>query len=98
MLLNPAVLTEEGLALSGEIRSLGRSWLEDGADRVARGDAGRALDFVNWMVFLAGQLAPMPVDDDIALDALMSDPTEAMTLYRTAPAGVSGRGDEEGDK
>lgn len=94
-LLNPDVLTEEERAISGGIRAMGRRWLEGGADRVRRADPARALDFVNWMVFLAAQLAPVLVEDDDALDALMADLTDAMTLYLTAPAGASDAHEEE---
>lgn len=92
-LLNPGVLTEEELVLSAEIRSLGRSWLQGGARAVRRDDPERALDFVNWMVFLAGQIGPMVAGDPDELTALMSDLTDAMTLYLTAPS--QGAGEEE---
>ena len=94
-LLNPDVLTEEERILSGRIRAVGRRWLDGASPGVQRADAGRALSFVNWMVFLTGQIAPMVAPSDEALDTLMEHLTEAMTLYLTAPAGNGGAGEED---
>lgn len=84
-LLRPDEIGEEERARSEKIRATGRTWLLASRDEVARDDPEAALEFVNWIVFLVGQLGPMLVRDSDELDAILANLETALLLFLQTP-------------
>lgn len=82
-ILRPDALPDDERELMGDIRQVTMRYLERGAEEVRRGETQRALEFVNWMVFLTGQLAPMVIADEEDLQDTMEDLTTALILFLT---------------
>lgn len=93
-LLDPEVIGEDERESTLEIRAMAIDWLRGGMDDVKRGDPDRAVEFVGWVLFLAGQIGPMLMEDEPEVEAMMANLQTALLLFLQTPGPTRGPTEE----
>lgn len=93
-LLDSEGIEEDERASTLEIRAIATRWLGAGIEEVERDDPERAVEFVTWVLFLAGQIGPMLMEDEREVEAMMTNLQSAMLLFLQTPGPTRGPNEE----